>query len=99
MIDSDNLLTGEISRQRPDRIVKAFNESYVVVGQTKTNDAVCVMTVSGNPAKITAVCTPGGFDRFFRESAEEFKEPRPDFPTLVNIGARYGIQIEAPPFS
>jgi quercetin dioxygenase-like cupin family protein len=154
MIDSDNCLAGEISRQRPERIVNAFNESYVVVGSDETNDAVCVMTaigipgdgppphthtredetfiihegvleiyqgdqtftcrpgdvkflergirhyfkvVEGNPAKYTVVCTPGGFDRFFRESAEEFKKPRPDFHTLVKIGAKYGIQIEGPP--
>jgi quercetin dioxygenase-like cupin family protein len=37
--------------------------------------------ISGNPAKYTVVCTPGGFDRFFREAAEEFKKPNPDFPT------------------
>jgi quercetin dioxygenase-like cupin family protein len=154
MIDFDNLLAGEISRQRPDRIVKAFNEGYVVVSSDETNGAVCVMTaigmpgdgapphthtredetfiihegvleihqddqtitchpgdvmflergrrhyfkvISGNPAKYTVVCTPGGFDRFFRESAEEFKKPKPDFQTLVDIGAKYGIQIEGPP--
>jgi len=55
--------------------------------------------ISGNPAKYTVVCTPGGFDRFFRECAEEFKKPRPDFSTLVKIGAKYGIQIEGPPAS
>jgi hypothetical protein len=43
--------------------------------------------------------TRGGFDRFFREAAEEFKKPNPDFPTLVKIGVKYGIQIEAPPAS
>ena len=156
MIDSDKLLAGEISRERPDRIVNAFNESYVVAGSDETNDAVCVMTsigmpgdgppphthtredetfiihegvidiyqdnqtitchpgdvmflprgrrhyfriISGSPAKYTVVCTPGGFDRFFREAAEEFKKPNPDFPTLVKIGVKYGIQIEAPPAS
>ena len=54
---------------------------------------------SGNPAKFTVVCTPGGFERFFRESAEEFKKPRPDFTNLVKIGAKYGIHIEGPPAS
>ena len=51
------------------------------------------------PAKYTVVCTPGGFDRFFRECAEEFKKPRPDFATLVKIGIKYGIESEGPPAS
>ena len=51
MIDSDNILAGEISRQRPDRTVKSFNEGYVVVGSDETNDAVCVMTAIGMPAR------------------------------------------------
>jgi Ethanolamine utilisation protein EutQ len=55
--------------------------------------------ISGNPVKYTVVCTPGGFDRFFREATEEFKKPNPDFPTLVKIGVKYGIQIEGPPAS
>ncbi|MBV9873866.1 MAG: hypothetical protein JO025_03980 [Verrucomicrobia bacterium] len=96
MIGSDTLLAGGASRQRQERIVKAFNEGYIVVGSDETNDAVCVMTADGNPAKYTVICTPGGFDRFFRESAEEFKKTRPDFSTLVKIGAKYGIQIEGP---
>jgi hypothetical protein len=54
---------------------------------------------SKNPVKYTVVCTPGGFDQFFREAAGEFKTPKPDFPTLVKIGVKYGIQIEAPPAS
>jgi hypothetical protein len=63
--DSGNGLAGEISRQHPDRIVKAFNEGYLVVGSDETNDAVCVMTAIGMPGD----------------------------------GAKYGIQIEAPPAS
>jgi quercetin dioxygenase-like cupin family protein len=53
--------------------------------------------ISGNPAKYTVVCVPGGFDRFFREAAVEFQRLQPDIDTLIGIGAKYGIQIEAPP--
>jgi mannose-6-phosphate isomerase-like protein (cupin superfamily) len=94
MIDSDNLLAGEISRQRPDRIVKAFNEGYLVVGSDETNDAVCVMTAIGMPGDGAPPHTHIREDETFI-----IHEGRPDFPTLVKIGANYGIQIEGPPAS
>ena len=55
--------------------------------------------ISGNPTKYTVVCVPAGFDRFFREAAVESKKLQPDIATatLIGIGAKYGIHIEAPP--
>ena len=154
MNEADNILAGERSRNRPDRIVNAFAPGYVIAGSDETNNTMCVMTfsnapgegppphthtvedetfivhegvlefyeddrtftgragdviylvrgkrhyfkvISGNPAKYTVVCVPGGFDRFFREAAVEFQKPQPDIATLIGIGGKYGIHIEASP--
>jgi quercetin dioxygenase-like cupin family protein len=154
MIESDNVLSGERSRSRPDRIVNAFAPGYVIAESNETDNTMCIMTftnmpgegspphthtvenetfivhdgvlefyqddrtfrghsgdviflvrgkrhyfkvISGNPAKYTVVCEPGGFDRFFREAAEEFRKTQPNISILVGIGAKYGIHIEAPP--
>ena len=88
MIGSDNLLAGEISRQLPDRVVKAFNEGYVVVGSDETNDAVCVMTATGMPGD-------GAPPHIHTREDEAFiiREG------VLEIGAKYGIQIEGPPAS
>jgi quercetin dioxygenase-like cupin family protein len=152
MIESDKILSGEMSRNRPDRVVNAFAPGYVIAGSDETNDTMCIMTftnlpgegppphthtvedetfiihegviefyeadrsfrgqagevvhltrgkrhafkvIDGNPAKYTVVCVPGGFDRFFREAAEEFRKSQPDPAALIAIGAKYGIRIEA----
>ncbi|MGQ0432345.1 MAG: cupin domain-containing protein [Microthrixaceae bacterium] len=59
----------------------------------------------GENLKILAVYTPGGIDRFFEEAGEralsrELPPPSdtaPDFERIAAIGARYGMEIQAPP--
>ena len=83
-------------------ILEFFQEGETFIGQA--GDVIHLprghrhyfKVTGGSPAKYTVVCIPGGFDRFYREAAEEFKKPQPDFPTLVDIAASYGIQLEAP---
>jgi mannose-6-phosphate isomerase-like protein (cupin superfamily) len=43
--------------------------------------------------QVLVLCVPGGFDRFFAECAEEFKQSRPDPRKLEEIAARYGIRF------
>jgi len=46
------------------------------------------------------VCVvPGGFDRFFAASAEEFKKGEPEMPLLAKLAAEYGIEFQSSPQS
>jgi hypothetical protein len=46
---------------------------------------------------VVVVCVPGGFDRFFAECAEEFKNGEPELPLLVKLAAEYGIEFQIGP--
>jgi mannose-6-phosphate isomerase-like protein (cupin superfamily) len=54
--------------------------------------------VTGNgEAVVVVVCVPGGFDRFFRACADEFKKGEPEMPLLVKLAAEYGIEFQSGP--
>ena len=42
---------------------------------------------------------PGGFDRFFAASAEEFNKGEPEMPLLAKLAAEYGIEFQSGPAS
>ena len=56
-------------------------------------------------ARVLAVYTPGGMDKFFKEAGEpaerrEIPPPPagpPDFERLAAIGAKHGLELKAPP--
>jgi quercetin dioxygenase-like cupin family protein len=52
--------------------------------------------VGSENLQIVVISVPGGFDHFFAACAEEWSKPQPDMRSIVEIGARFGIQIQAP---
>jgi quercetin dioxygenase-like cupin family protein len=60
--------------------------------------------VGSTPLKVVLVYLPGGMDKFFAEAGEpaarrELPPPMtspPDLARLAEIGARYGLQLQAP---
>ena len=59
------------------------------------------LRVIGNDEGVAlVVCVvPGGFDRFFAASAEEFKKGEPEMPLLAKLAAEYGIEFQSGPAS
>jgi mannose-6-phosphate isomerase-like protein (cupin superfamily) len=39
------------------------------------------------------ICVPGGFDHFFAACAAEWSKPEPNFQTITETAARFGIQF------
>ena len=44
------------------------------------------------PARILGICSPGGFEQFFRDIAALDGEPTPD--AIVEVASRYGIEAD-----
>jgi quercetin dioxygenase-like cupin family protein len=58
------------------------------------------LRVGNDEGVALVVCVvPGGFDRFFAASAEEFKKGEPEMPLLVKLAAEYGIEFQSGPAS
>jgi len=59
----------------------------------------------GGTARTVGTYTPGGIDKFFAEAGEPAKERKvpppldapPDIERLAAIGAKYGLELQAPP--
>ena len=58
------------------------------------------LRVGSDEGVALVVCVvPGGFDRFFAASAEEFKKGEPEMPLLAKLAAEYGIEFQSGPAS
>jgi len=49
--------------------------------------------LGSEPLQALVLCVPGGFDRFFADCAEAWKNPEPDMRQFEKIAAKYGIQF------
>ena len=47
--------------------------------------------------RLVVCVVPGGFDRFFAASAEEFNKGEPEMPLLAKLAAEYGIEFQSGP--
>jgi mannose-6-phosphate isomerase-like protein (cupin superfamily) len=45
------------------------------------------------PLRFLLICTPGGFEGFFREMAVLTASGQPDFPAILAVAARYGAHL------
>jgi quercetin dioxygenase-like cupin family protein len=94
------VLSGEIEVHIGDEVVTA-NAGAVFHYPAGTRE----FFVATTEATILAVYTPGGIDKFFAEVGEPAasrtlpppSDTAPDFPHLVEVAARFGMNIEGPP--
>lgn len=54
--------------------------------------------IGSQPARMLLMCTPGGFESFVLEQAQDFNAPPapPDMAKLMTLAAKYGIDILGP---
>jgi quercetin dioxygenase-like cupin family protein len=93
------VLEGKLRYHIADDVVEGGPGSffYVPAGTTENFEPL-------EQSRILVIYTPGGIDRFFAEAGEpaernELPPPPsspPDLERLIEIGARYGMEIQAP---
>ena len=96
------VLEGELTAYLPgvSRVLRPGDSMYQPVGVPQTH-----RVTSSEPARVLAVTTPAGFERFVAEAgrpAESLTLPPPedsppDLQRLAAIGAEHGIELLGPP--
>lgn len=96
------VLEGELTAYLPgvSRVLRRGDSMYQPVGVPQTH-----RVTSSQPARVLAITTPAGFERFVAEAgrtAESLtlpppEESAPDLERLAAIAAEHGIELLAPP--
>jgi quercetin dioxygenase-like cupin family protein len=96
------VLEGELTAYLPgvSRVLRPGDAMYQPVGVPQTH-----RVTSSEPARVLAITTPAGFERFVAEAgrpAESLtlpppEESPPDLERLAAIAAQHGIELLAPP--
>lgn len=96
------VLEGELTAYLPEvsRVLRRGDSMYQPVGVPQTH-----RVTSSEPARVLAITTPAGFERFVAEAgrpAESLTLPQPeesppDLERLASIGAEHGIELLGPP--
>jgi quercetin dioxygenase-like cupin family protein len=96
------VLEGELTAYLPgvSRVLRRGDSMYQPVGVPQTH-----RVTSSEPARVLAITTPAGFERFVAEAglpAESLtlpppEESPPDLEQLAAIAAKHGIELLAPP--
>jgi uncharacterized RmlC-like cupin family protein len=96
------VLEGELTAYLPgvSRVLRRGDSMYQPAGVPQTH-----RVTSSEPARVLAITTPAGFERFVAEAgrpAESLtlpppEESPPDLERLASIAAEHGIELLGPP--
>jgi quercetin dioxygenase-like cupin family protein len=96
------VLEGELTAYLPgvSRVLRRGDSMYQPVGVPQTH-----RVTSSEPARVLAITTPAGFERFVAEAGQPAEgltlpppeESPPDLERLASIAAEHGIELLGPP--